>query len=117
MLSTRLAAHPCFTLLYLPTYDSRANPIERAFDDVRDRGMALIIVTPPLSKHALTDGGAAVLGVGALTMGGDVIKAAWQNRTIPNVTERKIELSHSITEQHHIVECERSNSRGIDRDL
>jgi transposase len=31
-----LAAHPRFTLLYLPTYCPRANPIERAFGDVHD---------------------------------------------------------------------------------
>jgi transposase len=32
-----LAAHPRFTLLYLPTYCPRANPIERAFGDVHDK--------------------------------------------------------------------------------
>jgi transposase len=31
-----LAAHPRFTLLYLPTYCPDANPIERAFGDVHD---------------------------------------------------------------------------------
>ena len=31
-----LVAHPRFTLLYLPTYCPRANPIERAFGDVHD---------------------------------------------------------------------------------
>ena len=31
-----LAAHPRFTLLYLPTYCPAANPIERAFGDVHD---------------------------------------------------------------------------------
>jgi hypothetical protein len=31
-----LAAHPRFTLLWLPTYCPRANPIERAFGDVHD---------------------------------------------------------------------------------
>jgi hypothetical protein len=31
-----LAAHPRFTLLRLPTYGPRANPIERAFGDVHD---------------------------------------------------------------------------------
>jgi transposase len=31
-----LAAHPRFTLLFLPTYCPRANPIERAFGDVHD---------------------------------------------------------------------------------
>jgi putative transposase len=31
-----LAAHPRFTLLWLPTYGPRANPIERAFGDVHD---------------------------------------------------------------------------------
>jgi hypothetical protein len=31
-----LTAHPRFTLLYLPTYCPRANPIERAFGDVHD---------------------------------------------------------------------------------
>jgi DDE superfamily endonuclease len=33
-----LAAHPRFTLLWLPTYGPRANPIERAFGDVHDLG-------------------------------------------------------------------------------
>lgn len=32
-----LAAHPRFTLLWLPTYCPRANPIERAFGDVHDK--------------------------------------------------------------------------------
>jgi transposase len=32
-----LAAHPRFTLLYLPTYCPRASPIERAFGDVHDK--------------------------------------------------------------------------------
>lgn len=32
-----LAAHPRFTLLYLPTYCPDANPIERAFGDVHDK--------------------------------------------------------------------------------
>ena len=31
-----LAAHPRLTLLFLPTYCPRANPIERAFGDVHD---------------------------------------------------------------------------------
>ena len=31
-----LAAHPRVTLLWLPTYCPRANPIERAFGDVHD---------------------------------------------------------------------------------
>jgi transposase len=31
-----LADHPRFTLLFLPTYCPRANPIERAFGDVHD---------------------------------------------------------------------------------
>jgi putative transposase len=31
-----LAAHPRVTLLFLPTYCPRANPIERAFGDVHD---------------------------------------------------------------------------------
>jgi putative transposase len=31
-----LTAHPRFTLLFLPTYCPRANPIERAFGDVHD---------------------------------------------------------------------------------
>ena len=31
-----LAAHPRFTLLFLPTYCPRANPIERAFGDIHD---------------------------------------------------------------------------------
>lgn len=31
-----LAAHPRVTLLLLPPYCPRANPIERAFDDVHD---------------------------------------------------------------------------------
>jgi putative transposase len=31
-----LAAHPRFSLLFLPTYCPRANPIERAFGDVHD---------------------------------------------------------------------------------
>jgi hypothetical protein len=31
-----LAAHPRFTLRWLPTYGPRANPIERAFGDVHD---------------------------------------------------------------------------------
>ena len=31
-----LAAHPRVTLLFLPTYGPRANPIERAFGDVHD---------------------------------------------------------------------------------
>ena len=31
-----LAAHPRFTLLFLPTYCPRANPIERALGDVHD---------------------------------------------------------------------------------
>jgi putative transposase len=31
-----LAAHPRFTVLFLPTYCPRANPIERAFGDVHD---------------------------------------------------------------------------------
>jgi DDE superfamily endonuclease len=31
-----LADHPRFTLLWLPTYGPRANPIERAFGDVHD---------------------------------------------------------------------------------
>jgi transposase len=31
-----LATHPRFTLLFLPTYCPRANPIERAFGDVHD---------------------------------------------------------------------------------
>lgn len=33
-----LAAHPRFELLYLPTYCPRANPIERAFGEVHDKG-------------------------------------------------------------------------------
>lgn len=33
-----LAAHPRFELLYLPTYCPKANPIERAFGDVHDKG-------------------------------------------------------------------------------
>ena len=33
-----LATHPRFALLYLPTYCPRANPIERAFGDVPDKG-------------------------------------------------------------------------------
>ena len=32
-----LAAHPRLTLLWLPTYGPRANPIERAVGDVHDR--------------------------------------------------------------------------------
>ena len=32
-----LAAHPRFTVLYLPTYCPDANPIERAFGDVHDK--------------------------------------------------------------------------------
>jgi putative transposase len=32
-----LASHPRFTLLWLPTYCPRANPIERAFGDVHDK--------------------------------------------------------------------------------
>lgn len=32
-----LATHPRFTLLWLPTYCPRANPIERAFGDVHDK--------------------------------------------------------------------------------
>src|SRR5215467_10224742 len=32
-----VAAHPRFTLLWLPTYCPRANPIERAFGDVHDK--------------------------------------------------------------------------------
>jgi putative transposase len=32
-----LAAHPRFTVLWLPTYCPRANPIERAFGDVHDK--------------------------------------------------------------------------------
>ena len=32
-----LAAHPRFTLLYLPAYCPRANPLERAFGDVPDQ--------------------------------------------------------------------------------
>jgi transposase len=32
-----LTAHPRFTLLYLPTYCPRANPIERVFGDVHDK--------------------------------------------------------------------------------
>lgn len=32
-----LAAHPRFTLLFLPTYCPQANPIERAFGDVHDK--------------------------------------------------------------------------------
>jgi putative transposase len=32
-----LAKHPRFTLLWLPTYCPRANPIERAFGDVHDK--------------------------------------------------------------------------------
>jgi putative transposase len=32
-----LAAHPRFTLLFLPTYCPKANPIERAFGDVHDK--------------------------------------------------------------------------------
>jgi transposase len=31
-----LATHPRVTLLFLPTYCPRANPIERAFSDVHD---------------------------------------------------------------------------------
>jgi transposase len=31
-----LATHPRFSLLFLPTYCPRANPIERAFGDVHD---------------------------------------------------------------------------------
>jgi transposase len=31
-----LVAHPRFTLLFLPTYCPRANPIERAFGDIHD---------------------------------------------------------------------------------
>jgi len=31
-----LASHPRVTLLWLPTYGPRANPIERAFGDVHD---------------------------------------------------------------------------------
>jgi transposase len=31
-----LARHPRFTLLWLPTYGPRANPIERVFGDVHD---------------------------------------------------------------------------------
>ena len=31
-----LATHPRVTLLFLPTYCPRANPIERAFGDVHD---------------------------------------------------------------------------------
>ena len=33
----RLASHPRFELLWLPTYYPRANPIERAFGDVHDK--------------------------------------------------------------------------------
>jgi hypothetical protein len=33
-----LAAHPRFTLRWLPTYGPRANPIERACGDVHDLG-------------------------------------------------------------------------------
>jgi transposase len=33
-----LAHHPRFTLLWLPTYCPRANPIERVFGDVHDKG-------------------------------------------------------------------------------
>jgi len=33
-----LASHPRFALLWLPTYCPRANPIERAFGDVHDKG-------------------------------------------------------------------------------
>ena len=33
-----LAAHPRFELLFLPTYCPQANPIERAFGDVHDKG-------------------------------------------------------------------------------
>jgi len=32
-----LAAHPRFTLLFLPTYCPKANPIERAFGDIHDK--------------------------------------------------------------------------------
>jgi len=32
-----LERHPRFTLLFLPTYCPRANPIERAFGDVHDK--------------------------------------------------------------------------------
>jgi putative transposase len=32
-----LAAHPRFTLLFLPTYCPQANPIERAFGDIHDK--------------------------------------------------------------------------------
>jgi putative transposase len=32
-----LASHPRFTLLFVPTYCPRANPIERAFGDVHDK--------------------------------------------------------------------------------
>jgi hypothetical protein len=32
-----LASHPRFTLLWLPTYCPRANPIERAFGDIHDK--------------------------------------------------------------------------------
>jgi transposase len=32
-----LAAHPRFELLFLPTYCPKANPIERAFEDVHDK--------------------------------------------------------------------------------
>jgi len=32
-----LASHPRFTLLFLPTYCPRANPIERVFGDVHDK--------------------------------------------------------------------------------
>jgi hypothetical protein len=32
-----LAAHPRFTLLFLPTYCPKANPLERAFGDVHDK--------------------------------------------------------------------------------
>jgi transposase len=32
-----LASHPRFTLLFIPTYCPRANPIERAFGDVHDK--------------------------------------------------------------------------------
>jgi DDE superfamily endonuclease len=35
-IAQRLAAHPRFTLLFLPTYCPRADPIERAFGDVHD---------------------------------------------------------------------------------
>ena len=33
-----LAAHPRFELLFLPTYGPQANPIERAFGDIHDKG-------------------------------------------------------------------------------